>query len=263
LRAAARRGRPEPGAIDSANAWLATRDASGRFDHAALIEHTDWAALVPAIERARADASVVLPRLAEYLALVLTWNRTVSNLISRGDESRLVARHLGESLDPAGWLAQFHSGRWIDLGTGAGFPALPLAISGIGSKWLLVESRRPKTLFLRRVIQDLGLTNVEVVHARLEDLVERARQGDDDSEVIRAGGFPFDAFTSRATLTLAPTLALAAQCLRVGGHALLWKGSGRVEEKLASSGWAEHWTDAGEHALGSGAIAICNFILRK
>jgi len=249
--------------VGAPDTWLDARASDGRFDPAALCRHRDWASLVPFIERAGADPAVALPKLAEYIALVLTWNRTVSNLISRSDEERIVSRHVAESLEPAGFLLASGAKRWIDLGSGAGFPALPLAIVGVGEQWLLVESRRPKTLFLRRVIQDLRLTNVRVAHSRLEELIARERGGESDTEAVRAGGFPFDAFTSRATMTLLPTLEMAAGSLKEGGHAFLWKGSGRVDEKASTSAWRKQWSDAGETQLGSGQIAICNFVLNR
>jgi 16S rRNA (guanine527-N7)-methyltransferase len=212
------------------------------------------------VERAGASASIVLPRLAEFVADVLDWNRSVSNLVSRNDESRLVSRHLVESLEPAAWLAGSNARRWIDLGSGAGFPALPIAIAGVGEKWLLVESRRPKTLFLRRVTHKLGLTNVGVAHSRLEDLLSRESMGDHDPEVEKAGGFPFDGFTSRATLILGPTLELAAASVRPGGHAFLWKGSGRETEKGSAAGWSRLWRSEGEMILEAGLTAVCNFL---
>lgn len=262
-RAAVLGGRKLPVEADTPpEAWLSSRDDQGRFEASALVQHAEWAALVPSIERAGAEPAIALPRLADYIAAVIGWNRTVSNLISRSDEARLVSRHLAESLEPAGWLKEFKAKQWIDLGSGAGFPALPLAIVGVGNNWLLVESRRPKTLFLRRVTQDLVIANVQVAHARLEDLIQNESEGDASTEVVRAGGFPFDAFTSRATLTLPPTLEMAAASVRSGGHAFLWKGSGRVEEKAANPEWAEHWEEGRELVLEAGHIAICNFILK-
>ena len=250
-------------AVAVPDVWLSSRDDQGRFEVATLLQHPEWAALVPSIEKAGAEVGTVLPKLAEYIAAVIGWNRTVSNLISRSDESRLVSRHLAESLEPAGWLKEFKAKQWIDLGSGAGFPALPLAIVGVGKSWLLVESRRPKALFLRRVTQDLKLTNIQVAHARLEDVLQSEAEGDPSTEIIRSGGFPFDAFTSRATLTLPPTLEMAAASVRPGGHAFLWKGSGRIEEKAVNPEWSEHWSEGRELVLESGHIAICNFILNK
>jgi 16S rRNA (guanine(527)-N(7))-methyltransferase RsmG len=247
----------------AADAWLLGRGPTGDFDFGALTQHPEWAALIPSIERAGGVPSIALPRLAFYIAAVLSWNRTVSNLISRGDEDRLVSRHLAESLEPAGWLAESRAQRWIDLGSGAGLPALPIAIIGVGDKWLLVESRRPKILFLRRITQQLGLSQVYVAHARLEDLLHREQAGEPDQDAVRAGGFPFDAFTSRATLTLSPTLEMAAQSVRPGGHSFLWKGSRRTEEKASSREWGEHWEEGRELILESGQTAVCNFIRRN
>ena len=55
----------------------------------------------------------------------------------------------------------------VDFGSGGGFPALPLALAGVGERWTLVESRRNKTLFLRRAIQELGAGQVDVLTGRL------------------------------------------------------------------------------------------------
>ncbi len=247
----------------SSEAWDDARDSAGSFKASSLVRHAEWASLVPALERAGADVEATLPRLAEYVGSVLSWNRTVSNLISRGDEARLVSRHLAESLEPAAWLAESGARRWIDLGSGAGFPALPIAIAGVGNNWLLVESRRPKTLFLRRVIGQLCLSNVFVVHSRLEDLLHRAALGQRDPDLARAGGVPFDALTSRATMRLAPTLDLAAASVRSGGHAFLWKGSARGTEKASAEDWSERWRDDGERVLESGQTAVCRFLLLK
>jgi hypothetical protein len=113
-----RRATAEPLAEAPAG-WLTARDAGGQFPFQALVEHSEWAALIPGIERAGGDGATALPRLAAYIAAVLSWNRTVSNLISRSDEARLVSRHLAESIEPAGWLREFGAARWVDLGSGA------------------------------------------------------------------------------------------------------------------------------------------------
>ena len=113
------------------------------------------------------------------------------------------------------------------------------------------------------MIQDMHLENVHVAHARLEELIERERINEQDSEVVAAGGFPFDALTSRATLTLPPTLELAASSVRSGGHAFLWKGSGRHEEKAKHPEWNRVWTAGPERTLEDGTIAVCNFIKDK
>jgi len=180
--------------------------------------------------RAGADIVEILPRIRRFAELLLEWNRGFSNLISTSDENRLVQRHILESLEPAHWIKSSGARRWLDFGSGGGLPALPLALAGIGENWTLVESRRNKTLFLRKVIQEFELKNINVELARLESLPEEAE---------RLG--KFDGFTSRATLRLGPTLALAADWVAPGGLAYLWKGSRMEQEMVEDRRWATSW----------------------
>lgn len=183
-----------------------------------------------------------------YCELLLQWNRKVSNLISNNDEARIVARHIIESLEPAPWLRDSGAARWLDFGSGAGLPAIPLAMCGVGGEWTLVESRRTKTLFLRKALEELGMKHVSVVHARLEDLID---------EVNHANSY--EGFTSRATLPLGPTLALAATFVRPQGTAFLWKGSRRDEEMAADRSWQEKWELDDLIAIGDGKTAVARF----
>jgi 16S rRNA (guanine527-N7)-methyltransferase len=203
----------------------------------------------PQLDGLGVDPAVVTPRLRRFAELLLDWNRGFSNLISRNDEARIVERHLLESLAPAKWIRDSGRRRWLDFGSGGGFPAIPLALAGIGDDWTLVESRRNKTLFLRKVIQELRLKDVEVVTARLESLAE---------EPGITGGF--DGFTSRATLRLGPTLRLAAEWVAPGGVAFLWKG-GRVELEMAEDrGWEGSWDPDGLHSVGAGLTVVARFV---
>jgi 16S rRNA G527 N7-methylase RsmG len=88
-----------------------------------------------------------------------------------------------------------------------------------------------KTLFLRKAVDELELKGVEIVCARMESMVEDAS----------TAGPQYDAFTSRATLRLAPTLELAATFIRPGGTAFLWKGERLPEELGAPADWSLHW----------------------
>src|SRR6185369_3126775 len=117
------------------------------------------------------DQDRVLARLRAFALELLQWNRGVSNLISHADETRLVERHIAESLAGASVLRELAPKHIVDLGSGGGFPALPLAIAGIGARWTLVESRRNKTLFLRRALERLKLQGIVVTTGRLEVVV--------------------------------------------------------------------------------------------
>jgi len=213
-----------------------------------VLKRQPWNDLIPHLLKIGADPAESVFRLRRYCELLLQWNRKVSNLISRNDEPRIVARHIVESIEPAYWLNECGAKRWLDFGSGAGLPAIPLIIAGIDGDWALVESRRTKTLFMRRALEDLGIKNVSVVNARLEDLVS------DETHVNS-----YDGFTSRATLTLSPTLAVAATFVRTGGTAFLWKGSRREEEMAADQSWREQWDADGLLKIGDGATAVARF----
>jgi 16S rRNA (guanine527-N7)-methyltransferase len=156
-----------------------------------------------------------------------------------------VERHLIESVAPASLLKQSGHQRWIDFGSGAGLPAIPLVIAGVAGSWTLVESRRTKTLFIRKSLQELSLSNIEVVNDRLENVVvDTARQG------------AFGGFVSRATLKLGPTLALAAKVIAPGGNAFLWKGSGSEAELKEDAAWGRDWEFVSATSVGSGPNVV-------
>jgi 16S rRNA (guanine527-N7)-methyltransferase len=208
-----------------------------------------WGSLLPLIPGDDRHRELVLERLRLFAIELLKWNQGVSNLVSRDDEPRLVERHVAESLGGAEIIKTLGCRMLVDFGTGGGFPALPLAIAGVGSRWTLVESRRNKTLFLRRAIQELKLEGVGVLTSRLETLIES------DPALLACDGF-----TSRATSRLQPTLALAARIVRPGGHAILWKGSGlRAEHAAASAEIVRHWGEPAFHAIGDGPNSIVVF----
>lgn len=104
-----------------------------------------------------------------YQRLLLDWNQKI-NLISRQDEHRIITRHFLES---AGLITKFNFSSdvpIIDIGTGAGFPGLPVKILCPDLKLLLVESRKKKALFLEEAINILDLKNVSVLPIRIETM---------------------------------------------------------------------------------------------
>jgi 16S rRNA (guanine527-N7)-methyltransferase len=214
-------------------------------DPKSILDRQRWDTLVPHLERAGANPAIALPRLKRYAEMLVEWNRKVSNLISGHDEPRFVERHLRESLEPAGWLRDSGTGRWLDFGAGAGLPGIPLAIAGIGGSWLMVESRRPKTLFMRKCLQELSLENIEVHHGRLEEVIASGAEND-----------RIDVLVSRATMPMGPTLVLAESLVRQGGCAFLWKGSRRHEEVADSAAWQSAWEVGEEMSVGEGQTAV-------
>lgn len=211
-----------------------------------------WDVLKPLLEGVSANPAKTLEQLRLYARLLFDWNRGVSNLVSHNDEPRLVERHLRESLAPARLLRESGCRHIVDLGSGAGLPAVPLAIAGVGAAWTCVESRRNKTLFIRKAKQELGLKDFVVHTGRLETLIE------EDREALECDGF-----TSRATMTIAPTLMLAKEIVRPGGRAFLWKGSRYLEELDESAEtWGQYWGFETAHEITDGAN-VCAVFIRK
>lgn len=242
--------RPAQRAASRPSARPEARRAPRVADPDKLLARQPWTALRPLIPGTDAEIETRLAALRAYAKQLLEWNRGVSNLVSRHDEPRLVERHLRESLFPARLIAESGASRFVDFGSGAGLPAVPLALCGIGEHWTLVESRRNKTLFLRKIKQDFKLGHFDVRTGRLEVLVEED-----------AGVLGCDAFTSRATAAVGPTLQLATRIVATGGRAFLWKGSSFEQEMAESRGaWESAWRVEKVLPVADGPNVIVVFI---
>lgn len=119
-----------------------------------------------------------------YLALLLSWNRKI-NLTSIRDLNLVIRRHFLDSIAVVPYLTP--AGRLMDVGSGAGFPGLPLKIVLPAKEVLLVEARRKKANFLREVSRRLNIEGLQIIEGRLEDL--KAKEiGLFDEVVTRAFG---------------------------------------------------------------------------
>ncbi len=157
-------------------------------------------------------------RLEVFAGLLLRWNGRI-NLIGRADEARLRSRHIADSLQLAGLVPEGVE-RAIDLGSGAGFPGLVLAIA-TGVMFDLVEADQRKAAFLREAIRATGAT--ARVHAQ---------------RIGAVGLAPAALVTARALAPLSALLTLAAPLLSVGGVCLFPKGENAEQElSEAASAW--------------------------
>jgi 16S rRNA (guanine(527)-N(7))-methyltransferase RsmG len=173
-----------------------------------------------AIRRALRDPRVITS-LDRYAALVYERSGKQS-LIAERDRARIYTRHVLDSLNPLG-IVTAAPRSLLDVGSGAGFPGVPLAIVWSGTRVTLLESRERKVGFLERAIRELSLGNAVAVGARLEEYGRGRPAGAADMVTIRAvGGLP----------------EILSHASRVAGPGAAWVyfvGSGeRVEAVLAS-----------------------------
>ena len=178
------------------------------------------AVVVPYREHMARTAEDVSTDLESFSVLLRKWN-AVQNLVSRETVEDLWRRHIADSLQVLPLLRR--ADRFIvDLGSGGGFPALPLAVAfkGSSTRFLLVEPIAKKAAFLRTVIRELDL-NAKVEARRAEQI---------DS---RETGFA-DVITSRALAPLKVLCSLAMPFFGPGTRAIFHKGGEHVEE-LADS----------------------------
>ena len=148
------------------------------------------------------------------------------NLTSITDPFAAVLLHFVDSLTVSGQLPQ--GAKLCDIGAGAGFPSLPLAIVRPDLKITAIDATAKKAAFISRAAEALGLSNVEAHAARAEEFFSGEGQSNPNRE-------SFDAATARAVASAGILCELAAPAVRPGGRIVLMKGD-RAAEELEGSG---------------------------
>ena len=155
-----------------------------------------------------------------YYDLLIDWN-TRMNLTAITEPEEVVKKHFYDSLAALKYLPD--GAKIADVGTGAGFPAIPLLILNPTLKITLVDSLQKRITFLEEVLKTLQLS-AECVHARAEDFGRDPKYRGQ-----------FDATVSRAVASLPVLLELTVPLLKVGGKAYCYKGDVSEELKTAKS----------------------------
>ena len=147
--------------------------------------------------------------ISEHFDLLMKWNARI-NLTAASEPEQILTRHFGESLFAARKLSPM-SGSLIDIGSGAGFPGIPIKILAPDVKVTLVESRQKKATFLREVARTLGLPELEIANQRAEALDLQA-----------------DVVTLRAVEKFDKSLPVAAAIVKQAGRIALLIGIAQV-----------------------------------
>lgn len=150
-----------------------------------------------------------------YRNLLLEWNEKF-NLTAIKDLDEIEEKHFVDSL----YLDKFVSlenKTLLDVGSGAGFPGIPLAIAHPNSKVFLLESNGKKVSFLKEVVKQLDLKNVEVIQSRAEEFLDKER---------------FDIVTARAVKELNILLEICIPLVKIGGTFVAYK-SNAVDEEIS------------------------------
>ena len=155
-----------------------------------------------------------------YQRELLLWNAK-TNLIAESTENEIIPRHFLDSLTACRYIIK-QNARIVDIGTGAGFPGLPLKIALPSLQLYLVESNRKKISFLKHLIRLLKLPDVFTLNERTENILK--------SDVYRE---KFDIVISRASLKLPELLSLSDYFLAPEGLLITLKGPG-VDEELSA-----------------------------
>jgi len=172
-------------------------------------------------------------QIQQYMRLLLTWNEKV-NLTAIRDPLEILYRHFCESMYAA-VAVPLDSGRLADVGSGGGFPGLPLKIIRPNLEVFLVESNIKKGTFLAEVVRDLELTDTRVLISRYEELAE---------ELI-----PLDFVCSRAVGEFGPFLEWASSERIAAKQVILWIGGRDLDEVRRNRTWEWREPIAVPHSL--------------
>jgi 16S rRNA (guanine527-N7)-methyltransferase len=157
-----------------------------------------------------------LDRFYRHALEMLRWNAR-TNLTAITDAQGIAVKHFLDAIGPLPLMTACR--QIVDLGSGAGFPGLPLKVLRPETPALLVDSSRKKVSFLNHLIRQLGLTAVQALHARGEDVLQGPQYGTRDTIVV-----------TRACSDLTRLAAMAASVLESGGRLIAWKGPRAAQE---------------------------------
>ena len=156
-------------------------------------------------------------RFYKYMEMLLEWNEKI-NLTAITDPNEVILKHFIDSMTINKYVDK--NSKLIDVGTGAGFPGIPVSILRDDINVTLMDSLNKRIKFLDEVIKENNLNNVETIHSRAEELANNPNYRE-----------MFDVATSRAVASLNVLLEYLLPFVKVGGYCICMKGS-NVENEI-------------------------------
>ena len=157
-----------------------------------------------------------MDKLYKYMNLLIEWNEKI-NLTAIIEPNEIILKHFIDSITI---LKDIKDGSTVvDVGTGAGFPGIPLSIMNPTLKITLVDSLNKRLIFLQEVINELDLKNVELVHARAEEFGRNKKYRE-----------KFDVATSRAVANMATLSEYLLPLVKINGKAISMKAGNASQE---------------------------------
>ena len=156
-------------------------------------------------------------KLYMYMNLMLEWNKKI-NLTSITDEEDIIIKHFVDSLSINKYLSK--NKNVMHVGTGAGFPGIPLKIFNEDIEFILVDSLNKRINFLEEVKQALNINKLELVHSRIEDLAKDIKYRE-----------KIDMVVSRAVANLSVLSEYMLPFVKIGGFCICMKGA-NIDDEL-------------------------------
>ena len=157
-----------------------------------------------------------LEKFYRYMELLIEWNEKM-NLTAIIEPNEIILKHFVDSLTIIKYLKNVKT--LVDVGTGAGFPGIPVAIMMSNLEITLVDSLNKRLIFLEEVIKELRLTNVKLVHSRAEEFGQ--------NKMYRE---KFDIATSRAVANLSTLSEYLIPLVKINGNIISMKATQAEEE---------------------------------
>lgn len=165
-------------------------------------------------------SNIQIEKFYKYMNLLIEWNEKI-NLTAITEPKEIIIKHFIDSLTVLKDIKGKNT--LVDVGTGAGFPGIPLKIMDEEIKITLLDSLNKRINFLNEVINQLDLKNIETIHSRVEEAGKNKKYRES-----------FDIATARAVANLATLSEYMLPLVKVGGKSICMKGS-EVSEELQNS----------------------------